>query len=100
MKISLEEVEQCFAILIKMLRSRGVAGIDTSGRDYYWCVLSGDWLEFEDEAKISVGSLEDDLLELQKLTTEDAFPTAVDLERFAAVFRLLAEDFFDPPERE
>lgn len=94
MKLTIDEVERCFEVLVRMLRDRNVTDIDTRDRDIYWCVMSGDWLDFTAEAKISVGSLDDDFSELKKLTAKNPFPTKVDLERLAAVFRLLAEDFF------
>jgi len=94
MKLSLEEVEHCFEVLIQMLRDRNVTDVDTGNRDLYWCVMSGDWLDLTAEARVSVGSLDDDFSELKKLTGRDPFPTRVDLERLTAVLRLFAEDFF------
>ncbi len=92
MKLTIPEMESLLRVLFEMLRARGVESVDTAQRDFYWSVLSDDWLNFQQEPKPAVGSLDDDIEELKRLLSEDSDPSLVDLERIATVLRLLADD--------
>jgi hypothetical protein len=72
-------------------RSRGVDNVDIDNNDYYWTILSGDWLNFQEKPEPAVGSLEDDILELKKLLAEPSRASSVDLERLSAILKFLSE---------
>lgn len=95
MKLTIPEMELLLAVLLEMLRARGIEAVETGQRDLYWSVLSGDWLDFQKEPKAAVGSLDDDFKELRRLLSRDSCASLVDLERIAAVLRLLADDLSD-----
>ena len=66
---------------------------DTGDRDFYWYVLTDDWLDFQKKPKHSVGSLvDDDIVGLERLARASKPPDILDLERMSAVLKLLAED--------
>ena len=99
MKLTLAQIEACFALLVDMLRRRGIEELETGQRDFYWSVLSGDWLDFNKEPKVAVGSLDDDFAELRRLLSEDSWPSSVDLDRLSSVLRLLSEELDRLPPR-
>ena len=92
MKLKLAEIEACTRVVFEMLRARGVEGVETGQRDFYWSVLSEDWVNFQEEPNLGVGSLDEDVLGLTKLLSEDSCASVLDLERIASVLRLLADD--------
>ncbi len=92
MRISLAELEQCLNLAFEHLRSEGFESVDSGDLDYYRNVLSDDWSDFSKQPEPAVGSLEDDISALKKLSTGGLVMSAIDLERLAAVLRLLAEN--------
>lgn len=91
MKLTLDEIQECFHALVAMLNSQHLVEIETGNHDLYWLVLGGDWLSFSGEPTPAVGSLDDDFKELKRLASGVTAPTSVDLERLASVLRLLSE---------
>ena len=92
MKLALTELEECIAIAFDRLRSRGVAAIETGERDFYWTVLSDEWVDFDQEPKLAVGSLDDDIEGLKSLLEDSSAFSVVDLERLSALLKFLAEE--------
>ncbi len=92
MKLTVNEIEALLRVLIEMVRKRGIVSVETGQRDLYWSVLPGDWTDFQKEPKPAVGSLDDDLKELRRLLSGDSCASPIDLERIAAVLRLMADD--------
>jgi len=99
MKLTLADIESCFELLADMLRSKGVEEIETGQHDFYWTVLSGDWLDFAKEPKAAVGSLDDDFAEIKKVVAGESSPSTIDFERLAAVLKLLSEELDQPTSR-
>ncbi len=93
MNISLSELEKCFDILLQHARANGISSIETQREDLYWTVLSGDWLQFDKEPQLAVGSLDDDILELKKIIKEPSRTTDVDIERLSVILKLLSDRF-------
>jgi len=91
MNISVVELEKCFEIILQHVRLMGINSIETTEEDFYWTVLSYDWLQFDKEPALAVGSLDDDILELKKIITEPSRTTSVDIERLSAILKLLSE---------
>lgn len=99
MRLTLDELETCLFSVLAMLRSRGIEFAETDRRDFYWSVLSGDWLDFQKEPDIAVGSLDDDVQGLRRLLSDPSGASAIDLERLAAVLKLLSEDLVETGSR-
>ena len=91
-RISLDELEQCLAILIRKAKAEGQEEIETGESDFYWNIETDEWTNFKQEPKTTVGSLDDDIVELKRLIKEPSRASIVDWERLAAVFRLLSSD--------
>lgn len=89
--MTVDELERCIGRLLAHLRSGGITTVDTGPYDYYWTVISPEWLDMEGSPELAVGSLVDDLAELQKLQLEPGRASAVDLDRVAAILRLLSD---------
>ena len=90
--MNLEDIEYCFRVLMEHARRRGVTQLDLRDRDFYWTIVSPDWLSVYDEPKPSVGSLRDDHEELVKLRQDPSRASAVDLERLAHLLRYLSDE--------
>lgn len=90
--MNLEDIENCFHILMEHARSGGVTQLDLRDRDFYWTIVSPDWLNIYVEPKPSVGSLRDDHEELVKLLHDPSRASAVDLERLAHLIRYLSDE--------
>lgn len=87
------KLSQLLAIADKVFDSyfeRGVHVVEAPPIDEYWVVEAPDWTDFSHEPKISVGSLRDDVEHLKKVL-DGEMPTAVDFDRLAAVFRVVAD---------
>ena len=89
--MTVDELERCLAELLTLARSRGIHEIERGTHDHYWCVSSPEWLDMTREPKLGVGSLEDDRSELRKLLAQPERASSVDLDRAAAMLRLLSE---------
>ena len=92
MRLTLEEIQECFKILVTMLRDQQLVETDTGEHDLYWSILGGDWLAFSAEPTPAVGSLDDDFKELKRLASGATTPSSVDLDRLAAVLRFISEE--------
>lgn len=90
--MTIEDLEKCILRLLRVARSRGIEKIDLGARDYYWNVPGPEWVDMTKEPKLAVGSLDDDVSELIKLLNEPDRASAVDLERAAALLRLISDD--------
>lgn len=89
--MTLEALEQCISQLLALARSRGIEEVDTRERDYYWNVPSPEWVDMTKQPQLTVGSLDDDLVELNKLRTQPERASSVDFDRVAAMLRLLSD---------
>lgn len=78
-------------MLLELARARGVRKLDAGPHDSYWNVPAPEWVDMSKEPPLTVGSLDDDLSELRKLLQEPERASSVDLERAAALLRLLSE---------
>ena len=90
--MTIDELERCISQLLALARSRGIEKIDTGKRDYYWSVPSPEWVDMTKQPQLTVGSLDDDLAELNKLRAEPERASSVDLDRAAAMLRLISEE--------
>ena len=88
--MTIEELEQCLSQLLALARSRGMEKIDAGKRDDFWSVPSPEWVDMTKEPRLMVGSLDDDLAELNKLRTEPERVSTVELDRAAAILRLIS----------
>lgn len=89
--MTIDELERCISRLLRVARSRGITKIDTGARDYYWNVPSPEWVDMTKQPELTVGSLDDDLSELEKLLADPDRASSVDLDRAAAILRLLSD---------
>jgi len=60
--------------------------------DYYLTFTTDEWDRVEENPEPAIGSLHDDWNELQRVLHEDRTFTAVDFDRFAAVFKAISEE--------
>ncbi|AKF86108.1 hypothetical protein MFUL124B02_21520 [Myxococcus fulvus 124B02] len=90
--MTIEELEQCISRLLALARSRGIEKIDTGKHDSYWNVPSPEWVDMTKQPELSVGSLDDDLAELHKLRAQPDRASSVDLDRAAAMLRLISDE--------
>ncbi|WP_426746450.1 hypothetical protein VZQ01_41825 [Myxococcus faecalis] len=90
--MTLDELEQCISQLLALARSRGIERLDTGKRDYYWNVPSPEWVDMTKQPPLTVGSLDDDLVELDKLRAQPERAASVDLDRAAAMLRLISDE--------
>jgi hypothetical protein len=74
---------------------RGQGTLSIEGMDEYWIVEAPEWTDFQKKPELAVGSLADDWIELQKMMA-GRMPTAVDLDRLAAVLRAVSERLASP----
>jgi hypothetical protein len=64
--------------------------IPLGDNDCYWSISTDDWFDLEADPEVIVGSLVDDLAELEKLPGDSLRVSANDLDRLASVLRLLS----------
>src|SRR5687768_15683262 len=89
--VTIDELERCISILLALARSRGVEKLDTGSLDLYWTVPSPEWIEMQQQPDLGVGSLGDDLTQLEKLLVDPQRASSVDLDRAAAMLRLISD---------
>jgi hypothetical protein len=89
--MTLTELEHCVRIVMRHAANSGITDIVPEGKDLYWTVSSPDWLEIYKAPNPSVGSFDDDEAELQKLITDEARVSSVDLVRVAHLLRLVSD---------
>ncbi len=94
--MKVDDLEACLSQLFSMVRARGVQAIDLRQLDYYWRVGSPEWLDMHHDPKLVVGSLWDDALELKNLLADPDRASAVDLDRVAALLRVLSDQLSLP----
>lgn len=90
--MTIDELEEVILRLLRLARERGVQNLNTGSRDYYWSVSSPEWVDMGKEPSLAVGSLDDDISELTKLLVDSDRASAVDLDRAAAVLRMISDD--------
>lgn len=91
MPLSLQNLRTCLHHVSKMLQDRGIEEVTNGADDFYWTVDSDTRCDVSQDPEINVGSLIDDIAELQKLLAEPSRASVVDLERLASVLRYLAD---------
>ncbi len=92
MQLSKDELEQCVGRLFAMLEARGFVGVETADRNFYWHVLSEEWVDQRRCPEPGVGSLLEDVKHLKMLLAKEVEPSALDLERVAAILKLISDD--------
>ena len=93
MKISTNDLEKIFSLIIKKLHLDGVDSVGLGDKDFYWLISSPEWTDLDKKAKPKVGSLIDDWKSLKKLFSEKDRPTTyVDFDRVAAILRFISEE--------
>lgn len=94
--MKLEDLKRCLEILLDHVEQvHGVAELDLQKADYYWSVSSDDWLEMNESPEPVVGSLVDDVRELQSVLDSPDRASALDLERLGNLLRLLSNQIAD-----
>jgi hypothetical protein len=90
--VKVSELEECLAVLMEMVRERGIIEI-ASKVDGYLTVTSPEWRDVyvDPSPTPAVGSFSDDADELCKVLIDPARASAVDLERAAHLLRLLSD---------
>lgn len=91
MTLSLDEIMRCTEIVFSFIRRNDINSVSDDQCDFYWTVLSEEWLDFQREPKLAVGSLSDDIEQLKKLLKDESAVSSLDIERLASVLKLLAE---------
>ena len=92
MKITVQEIETCFALLMKKVKDHGVTSIETGQYDLYWSVPTDEWLDFQEEPNLVVESLDEDIRNLRRLIFKDSEVSLTDLDRMASILRLIASE--------
>lgn len=67
MKINLLQLAVLASRLVESYAERGVDSVHLTDMDQYWIVESPEWMNFQEEPKLSVGSLQDDWSMLQRV---------------------------------
>jgi hypothetical protein len=89
--VTIDDLEGCIFKLLALARARGIQEVGLRGEDSYWTVPSPEWLEMKQQPALAVGSLADDLAELEKLVAHPERASSIDLDRAAAALRLLSD---------
>lgn len=88
--IDLEKLGKIAGIICKKLAQNNGRYLDTD-KDYFWFIDMEAGLNLKKEPDfLSVGSLADDYLNLERRETEDDSVSILDLERIANIFRLIS----------
>ena len=89
MKITIEDLLKILELLISKAEHSGIETIEVNS-DYYWNISSEDRENFTtDKPDVCVGSLYDDLQELQKVLSKKNPPTILDFERLGNILIFL-----------
>lgn len=92
MEIKLAHLGLMFSRICEEYMRRGVDSVKVDDMDEYWKIGAPEWSNFQSLPEPAVGSLSDDWGELQKLLgDEERMPTAVDLDRMAAVLMAVSQ---------
>lgn len=89
MKLTIDQLERCVALVLQRARANGVVEIDTGERDLYWTALGGAWMDFQSEPSLAVGSLDHDLEQLAAVLDEPSRLSDNEFDRVAAAIRFL-----------
>ena len=94
--MTVDELQECIAILLRLAAQRGVKDLDLAG-DLYWTMSSPEWRDVyaEPTPKPAVGSLVDDEAELKKLLSQPDRASGVDLERAAHLLLRLSDQLVE-----
>lgn len=87
--MSIDEFEKFVVALLSDAKDRGISRIDAGARDLYWTTTDDDWFSMNKQPQLGVGSLDDDISEIEKSIQDPSRRSVVDFERCAAVLRLL-----------
>ena len=92
--LSLKTLDLIFQKIIASYAQRGIEHVDLSKQDFYLTIATQEMFDvYETPSKpVPVGSLVDDMAELQKFLGEhDHMATLVDIERLGNVLRAASE---------
>jgi hypothetical protein len=88
--MTVDDLERCIGILLTHARARGVDELTTT-HDYYWDAYGPERFVMLSKPQLLVGSIDDDLAELEALLRDPWRATSVDLDRAAAALRLIGD---------
>ncbi|WP_400190414.1 hypothetical protein [Hymenobacter sp. B81] len=91
--ITVYELEILFRQALTYLRANSLDSQFSLDTDYYALLPTDKWEDMENLAKpeVVIGSLVDDVTELQRVATQTIPFTSVDLDRLASVLRALSQ---------
>lgn len=92
-KISLNELSSIFNQILKKLEFEECSEIEVE-EDYYKTIPTDKWASFSEdvtESMIEIGSLNDDIEMLKKLSREDKPCMYVDFDRLASLLRAISQ---------
>lgn len=89
MKLTIDQLERCVALVLRRAREQGVVEIDTGDRDLYWTALGSAWMDFQSAPDLAVGSLDDDLEQLAAVLDEPSRLSGNEFDRVAAAIRFV-----------
>lgn len=92
--IPLQALELVLQKIITNYAQRGITSVDVTAKDFYLAISTREMFDMHrtPSEPHSVGSLADDLAELEKLLIEpDRMATVVDIERLGNVLRAVSE---------
>lgn len=87
--MTIDDFEKFVGALLSDARARGISSIDAGARDLYWTTADDDWCAMNQQPELGVGSLDDDISEIEKSIQDPSRRSVVDFDRCAAVLRLL-----------
>lgn len=61
-------------------------------QDYYYNIPMSDAYDVLNDAKVTIGSLRDDWVELERLVGSEKHATLIDFDRFAALLKAISEE--------
>ena len=93
-KITLNELEFIFKLLLKYIKQQNIKAISFSNEDNYYFKVwhqdrNFDDLKFLKCPKYTIGSLSDDIEELRKILANEDEVSALDIERLGAILTAL-----------
>lgn len=89
MKLTIDQLERCVALVLQRARAQGITEIDTGDRDLYWTALGEEWMNFQSEPELAVGSLDHDLEQLAAVLDEPSRLSGNEFDRVAAAIRFV-----------
>ena len=91
MQVNVKELQHISSILLNHIAAKGTANIELD-KDYYWDVPSPQrYNPYQEPTEHTLGQLDDDWKELQKVVTSDAMTINYHLVWLSAIIRAVGE---------